>query len=166
MAKWSHLIFWGREGVCKGPKYHHRIFEQPLSWIAWRNFGDSFRFKTKLDRIEDCSTAGKLRCETLNSAIKQRKASQSIQFWLNLDWSVMLIGTTITFLLLTSFEWLIRYDLLIWHDQLIWSCWFADQLKWLISKWSDQLIKIFLIFFSKKILKRKTWSADLILLIC
>ena len=26
----------------------------------WRNFGDSFWFKTNLDRIEDCSTAGKL----------------------------------------------------------------------------------------------------------
>ena len=31
MAKWSHLIIGGREGVCRGPKYDRRIFEQPLT---------------------------------------------------------------------------------------------------------------------------------------
>ena len=34
MAKWSHLIIGGREGVCKGSKYDRRIFEQPLMWCA------------------------------------------------------------------------------------------------------------------------------------
>ena len=61
---------------------------------------------------------------------------------------------------LTSSEWLIKNDLLIWHDQLIWSGWFVDQLIWLISSWSDQLIKIFL--FSK----RKSWKERLDQLIC
>ena len=125
-----------------------------------------------------------------NNAIKQCIASQSIQFWLNLDWSVLLIGTRINFFLrreryyraedmncesveerirnftwpylseLTSSEWLIKNHLLIWHDQLIWSGLFVDQLIWLISSWSDQLIKIFL--FSK----RKSWKERLDQLIC
>ena len=29
-----HKSNWGREGVCKGPKYDHRIFEQPLTQMV------------------------------------------------------------------------------------------------------------------------------------